>query len=172
MGEFSLPRDTQFDGTLVGGLSSLDYDSVTSSCYAASDDRGNDRPGSGAPRFYTLDVGISAGGIDNVKVKGKPTFLQADGTAFANGTVDPEGLRRSACGTFFWSSEGIRQRVAGVDTRRDPFIREAAGDRSFIREFGVPSYYGTAPDDSGVRTNFGFESLALSPRRQPGVDAE
>lgn len=166
LGEYELPSTTTFDGTLVGGLSSLDYDPGTGTYWAISDDRGNDRPGSGVPRFYGLDIEVTEAGIEGVRVTSVTRLRQPDGSFFADGTVDPEGLRRAPDGSFYWSSEGIRQPVGGVETRIDPFVRQADARGAFLREFAIPEYFSPGPDAtntmSGVRTNFGFESLALS----------
>ena len=170
LGEFLLPRDTVFNGTLVGGLSSLDYDPRTGAYVAISDDRGNLSTSGGQPsgpaRYYGLGIDVSSAGISDVRVSAVTTFRTPDGSAYGNGRIDPEGLRRLPSGNVLYSSEGVREPVGGVDTRIDPFVREATPDGGFVRELPIPGYFSPGPAGNaatGVRSNFGFESLALSP---------
>ena len=60
LGEVRLPLDTEFDGTLVGGLSSVTYDKWRGVYYALSDDQADFAP----VRYYTLDVDFSDGSLD------------------------------------------------------------------------------------------------------------
>ena len=166
LGEFNLPSGTLFDSTLVGGLSSLDYDLATGTYWAISDDRGNDRPDSGPARAYNLSIDLDDSGINDVAINSVVRFREPDGSFYGDGLVDPEGLRLASDGTFYYSSEGIRQNVDGVDTRVDPFVRQADASGRFLRELAVPSYFSPGPVSNtatGVRSNFGFESLTLTP---------
>ena len=170
LGEFLLPRDTIFNDTLVGGLSSLDYDPRTDTYAAISDDRGDLSTSGGKPsglaRTYILSIDLSAAGIADVRVDGVTTLRQPDGTAYGRGRIDPEGLRRLPSGNLLYGSEGVREPVGGVDTRINPFVREARPDGGFVRELPISGYFSPGPlgnAATGVRGNFGFESLALSP---------
>lgn len=166
LGEFALPSTTTFGGTLIGGLSSLDYVPGTGRYLAISDDRGNDRASSGSARFYEFDIAVGAGGITGVTPTAVTILGQPGGGAYPDQRIDPEGLRRAPDGTIFYASEGIRQPVFGTETRIDPFVRRANADGSFIGEAATPGYFSPGPVENtttGVRTNFGFESLAISP---------
>jgi hypothetical protein len=161
LGEYLLPSATTFGGTLLGGLSSLDYDARTGRYVAISDDRGNDRPASGPARYYTLGVDVGESGIRGVTVEGVTTLRRPDGTPFPDGTLDPEGMRLAPDGTLYWSSEGRRTDAL----REDPFVRRTDAAGNHLGQFELRDYFRTTPlgnAASGVADNFGFESLALS----------
>src|SRR5689334_11568716 len=60
IGTVNIPTGTQFEGTEVGGLSSIAYDSKRGVYYAISDDQGTIDP----VRYYTLDIDVSDGQLD------------------------------------------------------------------------------------------------------------
>lgn len=61
-GVFEMPYKNQFEGTTVGGLSGIDYDSENDVYYLISDDRSDLHPA----RFYTATIHLSEAGIDTV----------------------------------------------------------------------------------------------------------
>ena len=168
LGQQIVPTGTQFSGTTVGGLSSLDYDAANQRYFAISDDRSSINPA----RFYALSLDLAqfarsaAPGMAGVSFSNVTTIQQPGGGAFAANTVDPEGLRYDAArGKLYWSNEG--QRSSGGF--QNPTVREMNLDGSHARAFAVPGYYnpvgsssGLAPGDSGIYNNLAFESLALS----------
>src|SRR4029453_3258880 len=58
-GESTLPAGLPFNGTVVGGLSSITYDAERDLYYAISDDQGS----LGPVRFYTLDIDVEDGSL-------------------------------------------------------------------------------------------------------------
>jgi hypothetical protein len=154
LGESNLAAGLVFEDSVVGGLSALDFDPA-SGRYAAIADRAPQ----GASRFYALDIGTGATGFTRAAPVAVTLLRQADGQPFDGMDVDPEGLRRSAQGSWFWSSEGVAD--AGIA----PFVREMADDGSFVRDFALPAKYRPAPG-RGVRMNLGFESLTLTPDKR------
>ena len=68
IGTVDIPTGTQFEGTEVGGLSSITYDPHRDVYYAISDDQGTIDP----VRYYTLDIDLSDGQLD----PGDITFLE------------------------------------------------------------------------------------------------
>src|SRR5215217_1378885 len=56
-GQAIVPTGTMFDGTTVGGLSSITYDKKRRVYYAISDDQGQLQPA----RFYTLELAVRDG---------------------------------------------------------------------------------------------------------------
>ncbi len=151
-GESTLPAGLPFDGTVVGGLSSITYDAERDLYYAISDDQGS----LGPVRFYTLDIDVSDGslGPGDVTVVDVTALEPPAGESYAPGTVDPEGLTLTADDTLVVTSEGVA--AAGVD----PWIREYELDGSFIRDLTVPEPFLVGPG-SGVRQNLGFEAAAV-----------
>lgn len=168
IGHQLVPNKTRFNGTTIGGLSSLDYDSASDRYITVSDDRSNTNPA----RFYQLSLNLAlftrsvAPGMEGVVFQSVTTIRQADGSAFKSGTVDPEGMRFDrARNKIYWSDEGQR----GIVRIRNPAVREMNPDGSHSRDFSVPYYYyprgsrlGIFPGDRGVYSNLAFESLALS----------
>ncbi|PTR16282.1 hypothetical protein C8R31_102296 [Nitrosospira sp. Nsp2] len=168
IGHQLVPNKTRFNGTTIGGLSSLDYDSASDRYITVSDDRSNIN----TARFYQLSLDLAlftrsvAPGMEGVVFHSVTTIQQPDGSAFKSGTVDPEGLRFDrARNKIYWSDEGQR----GIVRIRNPAVREMNPDGSHSRDFSVPYYYyprgsrlGIFPGDRGVYSNLAFESLALS----------
>lgn len=158
-GEATLPAGASFDGTVVGGLSSITYDAARDVYYAISDAR--PELGQGPWRFYTLKVDVSDGRLDpgDVTVTDVTPLTDAQGVAFPNGTVDPEGLALTSRDTLIVTSEGFSAPAPPVA----PFVREFSLDGRQLRELDLPSYTDPVPDTSGVRNNLGLESAALTP---------
>src|SRR6476661_6123372 len=156
IGHQLVPNKTRFNGTTVGGLSSLDYDPASGRYLAVSDDRSKFTPA----RFYELSLDLArftrsaAPGMDGVTFHSVTTIQRHDGGAFPNGTVDPEGMRLDVTrNKIYWSDEGHR----GITRTRNPAVREMNLDGSHSRDFDVPYYYyphgsrlGIFPGDSGV----------------------
>lgn len=158
-GEATLPAGASFDGTVVGGLSSITYDAARDVYYAISDAR--PELGQGPWRFYTLKVDVSDGRLDpgDVTVTDVTPLTDAQGVAFPNGTVDPEGLALTGRDTLIVTSEGFSAPAPPVA----PFVREFSLDGRQLREFDLPAYTDPAPPSAGVRNNLGLESAALTP---------
>lgn len=148
LGQQTVPFGATFDGTTIGGLSGIDYDAVNNRYIAISDDQVN-------ARYYSLALGLTPTGFNSVAVTGVTTLRSPSGSAYASGTIDPESIRVSGKGTIYYSSEGFAN--AGVA----PFVREAALDGTYVRDFNIPSYYNPTPT-SGIRNNLAFESLTLA----------
>src|SRR6266481_7720816 len=63
LGEYDVPGAKQFNGTTIGGLSGIDYDSERNVYYLISDDRSAINPA----RFYTAKIYFTEAGIDSVE---------------------------------------------------------------------------------------------------------
>lgn len=164
LGQQHVATGFQYGGTVVGGLSSIDHDTAAGRLFAISDDRSATNPA----RYYTLDLDLSkfqrsaSPGMAGVSFTSVMTIQTPLGAAFGINQVDPEGMRLDAkTGTLYWSNEG--QRSAGG--LQDPTVREMKLDGSHVRDFAVPTIYGTAtglPGTQGIRNNLAFESVAIS----------
>ena len=165
-----IPGDLIVDDTEVGGLSGLGLQPGTSDTYYAIAD---DYQGADA-RFYNLVIDLSDGTLDTGDITidsatSDPVFfLDTDGTTFTrdevsevNRGLDAEGLAFLPNGNLLISSEG-----RGADA--DPFIREYALDGTLIDELPVDEKHLSIvdPDNSGVRSSGGFESLTITPDNQ------
>ena len=161
-GTVILANDMQVDGTLVGGLSGIDYDAANDSFIALSDDKSENAPA----RFYVLRIAFTEGKLTAVGVERATTLLQADGQPYpkSGGEVpDPEAVRidPSNAGTLWWTSEGDRR------LNLKPFLRQS--DRSGKQLFDMPlsALFSVFPDkESGVRNNLAFEGLTFAPDGQ------
>ena len=147
----------QFDGTEVGGLSSITYDSARDVYYVISDDQGTIDP----VRFYEVEVDIADGSLDagDVTFVDVTTLLDENGEPFAPGSVDPEGIVLWRGGSLFVSSEGI----AAASPPVDPFIWRYDLDGNQTGALPVPQKFLPQRDLRGVRQNLGFESLTVTP---------
>lgn len=168
LGQQIVPSGVTFDDTVVGGLSSLDYNVNSGRYFAISDDRSSINPA----RFYELSLDLakfqrsSSPGYAGVSFNAVTTIQQPGGGAFATNTVDPEGLRFDpARNKIYWSDEGKRSRSG----YRNPAVREMDTDGSHVRDFAVPDYYhpsgsrhGLRSGDKGIHDNLAFESLVIS----------
>jgi hypothetical protein len=147
-------RSLILDGALLGGLSGLTYDPQSNLFYSISDDRSENAPA----RFYRLQIEpqITGFGRQNVRFLRSQTLLQPDQTPFTPNSLDPEGIALTPQGKLWISSEGIAP--DGVA----PFVREFSLGGEHGRSLPLPQHYWPMPD-WGVRNNFGFESLTLTP---------
>lgn len=165
LGQATIATGTTFDGTVVGGLSGIDYDPATQTYYAISDDRSQLNPA----RFYTLKIDLADGTLDNGDVTfwSAVTLLDQNGQPFATAAVDPESIRYDPLrGSLFWTSEG------DANALLPPFVREATLTGAFVRELDTSSiYFPTANQSSGIRNNLAFESLSFWPGRPRVVTA-
>lgn len=146
-----------FDGTRIGGLSSIDYDATTGQFVAVSDDRSQ----FAAARFYNFTLAYTSTGFTGVTPVRTTVIQRPAGGAFPAFGVDPEALRRSPTGSYVWTNEGD---ASGANPLQNPTIREMNADGSHVRDFAVPAKYdANTGTTTGIRNNLAFESLAFSP---------
>lgn len=145
----------QYEGMRIGGLSGIDFDPVSGTYYAISDERTVDA------RYFTLRLDLAKftrdGTGDGVRVTGVYRLRDNDGRSFAPRSVDAESIRvdhRRA--RLYWASEG------NPGVAASPSVREMtlAGDP--VRALQLPAKY-LPRGARGVRSNLAFESLTLSP---------
>jgi 3-phytase len=156
LGQAIVPTGTTFEGTLVGGLSSIAYDEAEGVFYALSDDPSQFGPA----RFYTLRVDVSDGSLANgdVDFLDVTTLLGPDGVPFAPLSLDPEGLALTKDRTLVITSEGIANRLI------DPWLRLFSLDGAQLGSLPLPdAFLPNAAATRGVRQNLGFESAATPP---------
>ena len=163
LGEFSFPSQTEFAGTVVGGLSGIAYDARGGVYYAVSDDRGEFQP----PRFYTLEIDFGLTGIRDVRIVAVTT-LDSDAATpgiqpYERNGSDLEEIVLLPSGELLISSERDR------DGR--PWVRRFALDGVLLGELPIPDKFlpqlekdqeGRDVVVRGVRTNLGFEGMALA----------
>ncbi|WGF87791.1 phytase [Marinivivus vitaminiproducens] len=155
-GATDLASDTEFEGTVVGGLSGLTYDPETGHYLAISDD--SDAGADGTPRFYELAIDLGDGSLDegDVSILDVTPLTLASGATFDALSTDTEGVAIDAAGDIFISSER--------DFAGNPGIYRL--DRDGVLTAALPVEAKFQPDlagTSGVRDNLGFESLTITP---------
>jgi 3-phytase/alkaline phosphatase D len=165
IGTVDIPTGTQFEGTEIGGLSSITYDPHRDVYHAISDDQGTIDP----VRYYTLDIDVSDGRLDpgDITFLGVTNILNASGAPYAPGSLDPEGLTLAHGGQLYFSSEGFANRTPPVD----PFINRMNFNGRHTRSLEIPEKFLPDGVSKGVRLNLGFESLNVTPDQRTLVTA-
>lgn len=160
IGAVTVPNDQTVDGTLVGGLSGIDYDPAADLWYLISDDKSDKNPA----RFYTAKLTFDKARFVSVEIEHAVTLLQVDGKPFpdakTSGEVpDPESIRRDpVTGNLWWTSEGDRK--LGLS----PFLRVAAPDGKQVSDIPVPAIFSVNKDQEiGPRHNLTFEGMSFAP---------
>ena len=159
IGETSFPTGFNFENTEVGGLSAIVYNPNKEVYYALSDDRSQTNPA----RFYTLNIELSDGKLDDGDINFKDVTILRDrhGNAFAEASIDPEGITLTKNGTLFISSEG------DADNLINPFVNEFSLQGKQIDELPVDDkFLPTEDQSSGIRNNLAFESLTVTPNQR------
>ena len=160
LGQAIVPTGTAFEGTTVGGLSSITYDPRRDVFYALSDDPSQFQPA----RFYTvgLDLGDGRLGDGDVRFEGVTKLLAPDGQPYASFSLDPEGLALTKDRQLILTSEGFTNSLI------DPFVRRYGLDGSFLGSLPVPQpFLPTADHASGIRPNLAFESAGVPENGPP-----
>jgi hypothetical protein len=149
LGQAIVPTRTTFQGTTVGGLSSITYDERRGVYYTVSDDPN-------AVRFYTVGLDLRDGRLSDgdVQFKGVTSLLAPGGGPYAPTSIDPEGLVLTQDRQLILTSEGY------ANTLVAPFVRRYALDGRFLGDLPVPEAFVPAPG-RGVRQNLGFESAGV-----------
>jgi hypothetical protein len=154
LGQAIVPTGTQFQGTTVGGLSSITYDAENEVYYAISDDPSQFQPA----RFYTLRLDIADGALTSgdVAFTGVTTLLAPNGQPYAPFSLDPEGLVLTKDHTLIATSEGFTNQLI------PPFLRRYSLDGHYLGDLPVPQpFLPTADHSSGIRPNLAFESAGI-----------
>lgn len=156
LGEVAFETGFAFQDTEVGGLSGLAFDAEAGIYFALSDDRSQINPA----RFYTLEIDLEDGSLDDgdVTFLDITTLLDGSGQPFPETSLDPEGIALSSDGTLFISSEGDASQLIA------PFVNEFSLAGEQLAELPVDDkFLPTADESSGIRNNLAFESLTQSP---------
>jgi hypothetical protein len=164
IGEQRLPWRQQYHGTMVGGLSGIDYDAVRDEWVMISDDRSQFNPA----RYYRAKLFYDAQAFHSVQLTGVTWLLQPDGSTYpskeeykrTNGVVpDLETVRVDPQdGGIWYGSEG------DVGLSLDPFIRRATPDGHHQFELPLPPLFTVSKEHKfGPRNNQSFEGLAFAP---------
>ncbi|MES2331672.1 MAG: esterase-like activity of phytase family protein [Bacteroidota bacterium] len=165
IGEYDVPHNLSFNGTTVGGLSSIDYDKKSGSYYMISDDRSSIN----AARYYTAKIFFDQNKIDSVVFVNVTTLLQQDGKPYPNSkqdpahTPDPEAMRYDPVHKqMAWSSEGERI-VREKDTvLENPSITIMSINGKYIDTFSLPKNLRMHATENGPRQNGVLEGMSFA----------
>ena len=160
LGEVVVPTGTLFDGTEIGGLSSITFDAGRGVYYALSDDQGN-RSTEDPVRYYTVAIDLTDGTLDagDVDFVAVNQLFESKKAPFAPGGLDPEGFTLGRDPFLFMSSEGNIL----ADPIIDPFIKRYNHNGRVTATLPIPDKYIPNGVDWGVRFNLSFESLNPTP---------
>ncbi|WP_274651028.1 esterase-like activity of phytase family protein [Paenibacillus humicola] len=170
IGEQRISNDTQYKGTLVGGLSGIDYNPRTHRWIMISDDRSDHNPA----RFYTAKLKYDTKSFYSLKLTGVTELKQPDGTVYPNssqyGTThqgvvpDLESIRFDPSGKSVWyTSEGDRS--LGFN----PFIDQASMKGKYLSSYSIPDAVrmdSAAGGSKGFRSNLALEGSSFTPDGQ------
>lgn len=162
LGEQRIAPLTVFKGSVVGGLSGIDYDAATGNWIFLSGDRSSHGPA----RYYTARLHVDLDGLGAVEWRDVVALRQADGSLFPSraqyasqgGEVAaPESVRYDPRdGSVWWSSEGDRS--LGLQ----PFVRHAAADGGALESLPTPYMFSvSAAQTQGSRMNLSYEAMAF-----------
>lgn len=154
---FVIPNSMEFQGTPVGGLSSIDYDKTSDGYIMICDDRSALKPA----RYYRARIVLTPTEIDTVIFLDKVDLQKSDGSTYPKNSLDPEAMRFNP-GTkeLVWLSEGERR--VGKDTLLlDPGIFITAAGKH-TGEFPIAANARMTAGAQGPRQNGSFEALSFS----------
>ena len=173
IGQQVLARRMEFQGTVVGGLSGIDYDAANNRYVLMSDDR-TTTDSANAPRFYTARLHFTASAFTGVEFLSTVSMKQPDGSVYPKVpsplVADPESVRIDpVTGNLVWTSEGDRSPTATPARIIDPFIREIRTDGAHVREYALPAMFRMSASETGPRGNLAFEGLTFTPDQRRAV---
>ncbi|SFD32825.1 Uncharacterized conserved protein [Chitinophaga sp. CF118] len=157
--KYIVPYNLSFNGTTVGGLSGIDYDTARKVYYLICDDRSEKQ----SARFYTARIPLTG---DSIVFTSVTSLRMNNGNVYPgtkNMAPDPEAMRYNPhTGKLIWSSEGERI-VSDKDTiLKDPGVYEINKNGYFTDSFAIPSLFRMQATNAGPRRNGTFEGLGFT----------
>ncbi len=173
IGQQVLPRRLDYAGTVVGGLSGIDYDAANRRYVLVSDDR-TTTDSANPPRMYFANLTFDAATFSGVQFTSTFALKQPDGSNYPKvpdaRVADPESVRFDpVTGNLVWVSEGDRTLTATPPRVINPFVREVRTDGTHVREYALPSAFAMSAQDTGPRGNLVFEGITFTPDRSKAV---
>ncbi|MEZ7499160.1 esterase-like activity of phytase family protein [Flavobacterium sp. Arc3] len=159
-----VPFNQEFKNTVVGGLSSIDYDAKNDLYYFISDDRAiyNDA------RFYTAKIHLDSDTMNNIAFKNVASLKNAAGEKYSNWekkpseSIDPEELRYNPkTKSVVWSSEGARVIAKDFSVLQNPTVQTADLNGNFVNEYHLPTNLNMQKEEKGPRSNGVLEGIAF-----------
>ncbi|WP_367754927.1 esterase-like activity of phytase family protein [Flavobacterium sp. WC2430] len=160
-----IPYNLEFKNTVVGGLSSIDYDAKNNLYYFISDDRSiyNDA------RFYTAKIHLDSDTIKNIAFENVVTLKNKAGAKYSNWetkpsqSIDPEEMRYNPkTNSVVWSSEGVRVIAKDFVVLQNPSLQTAYLNGNFVNEFSLPTNLNMQKKEKGPRSNGVLEGITFN----------
>ncbi|MGO4819387.1 esterase-like activity of phytase family protein [Flavobacterium sp. W22_SRS_FP1] len=160
-----IPFNQEFKNTVVGGLSSIDYDTKNDLYYFISDDRAiyNDA------RFYTAKIHLDSDTINKIAFKNVVSLKNAAGEKYSNWettpseSIDPEELRYNPkTNSVIWSSEGARVIAKDFSVLQNPTLQTADLNGNYLNEYHLPANLNMQKEEKGPRSNGVLEGIAFN----------
>jgi hypothetical protein len=165
IGEFELPHRQEFDSTVIGGLSGIDYDTRRGVYYLICDDGSDISPA----RFYTAKIYLSDNAIDSIGFLAVTRMLQKSGKAYPShkadpfNAPDPEAIRYNPIDdNLVWSSEGERINRSNDAILTNPSVNLIKLNGQFIDSFSIPANLYMHASEQGPRRNGVLEGLTFT----------
>jgi hypothetical protein len=165
LSEYDVPYNKDFQNTVIGGLSGIDYDPQKKVYYIISDDRSEKNPA----RFYETEIIIGQDKIDSVIFLNTRFLKNNVGNFYPDShndpyhTPDPEAIRYNPKkNTFVWSSEGERIVKPNKVILEDPSVTETDDEGNYEDTFILPPQLHMHATESGPRQNGVFEGLTFA----------
>jgi hypothetical protein len=165
LGGYEIPYNLNYNNTVVGGLSGIDYDAKHGLYYLISDDRSDKN----AARFYTVRIFLKQAGIDSVLFTGVKSLLQPNGMVYPDikqdrfHTPDPEAIRYNPLSKkLVWTSEGERIVSAKDTVLENPSVLIINPDGKYVDSFALPSNLIMHATENGPRRNGVLEGMCFA----------
>lgn len=163
--EYIVPLNVNFQNTIVGGLSGIDYDRKNNLYYLISDDPSQFSPA----RLYTSKIKISNNKIDTILFTSVIPILQQNGKQYPKlGTdktvkADGESIRLNPINnTLIWSNEGERLFKNGDSIIIQPALTFITPEGKFIDTIPLPKGFHFSKSENGPRKNALFEGVTFA----------
>jgi hypothetical protein len=161
--KYVVPHDQLYNGTTIGGLSGIDYDTARRVYYMICDDRSERQPA----RFYTAQLPVPANDRDSIRFTHVTYLRTSDGNVYPGAkqlAPDPEAMRYNPrTGHLVWSSEGERIISAKGNITHDPGVYEMDTSGHLIDSFPLGPQFRMHITENGPRRNGVFEGLGFTP---------
>ena len=161
--KYVVPYNMPFNGTTVGGLSGIDYDSARKVYYLICDDRSERQPA----RFYTAQVPEGNDDRDSIRFTHVTYLRMPDGNVYPSAKTlapDPEAMRYNPhTGHLVWSSEGERIISEQGNIINDPGIYDVDSSGRYLGSYPLPEQFHMRATENGPRRNGVFEGLGFTP---------
>lgn len=156
IGRAVLPAEVSGTGTVLGGLSGLDYDAAADRWLAVSDDKSEHGPA----RAYRLKIDYDQNGVSAAVATEVVPLRRPDGSTYPpEAAPDFESLRIDPRdGSLWYTSEGSEERGLPPFVRRAGPAGEYRDELPHLRRFAYSPCRGL-----GLRRNWAFEGLAFAP---------